>query len=64
VVAQRKQDGKVINWTRPMLDRFKVAYQHAAGKQHSQFEFDGNLFVVGYAKYLIEFLETKFKEPI
>jgi hypothetical protein len=63
MVAQNKPSGKVIKWTRPMLARFKVAYQHAAGAGKTQFEFDGNLFVVGYAKYLIEFLETQFKEP-
>jgi hypothetical protein len=46
----------VITWTRPMLERFKTAYDAATG---DTFVFDGNEFVVAYARYLIEYLEAK-----
>lgn len=53
----------VINWTRPMLERFKVAYAEAAkaGKD-AVFNFDGHDFVVGYAKYLIEYLDGNLQK--
>ncbi len=46
-----------IKWTRPMLERFKKEYQLQHDLNHKQFTFDGNQFLVGYAKYLIEYLE-------
>lgn len=51
----------MINWTRPMLERFKKAYSAALekGGKDSTFVFDGHEFLVSYAKYLIEYLETK-----
>lgn len=42
-----------------MLERFKKAYEQAVAAKADTFLFDGNEFVVGYAKYLIVFLETK-----
>lgn len=48
----------MIAWTRPMLQRFKKAYQACQG---DRFMFDGHEFVKGYAKYLIEYLEMQFK---
>lgn len=47
----------IINWDRPMLERFKKAYDAARKAGDTQFEFDGNVFVTDYAKYLIEYLE-------
>ncbi len=43
----------VVQWDRPMLKRFKKAYQACDGEV---FTFDGNEFLKGYAKYLIEYL--------
>lgn len=54
---------KTINWTPEMLARMKQAYEKekAAGRGGKEtFTFDGNEFVMDYAKYLIEFLEGKF----
>jgi hypothetical protein len=56
-----------ITWTRPKLERFKQAYQSAKatgeviGHDPETFTFEGNEFVPGYAKYLIEYLELQFK---
>lgn len=53
---------KMIKWTPAMAKRLKVAYAEACKTKTKDdtFVFDGNEFVLGYAKYLIEFLETKF----
>ena len=50
---------KTINWTLPMLKRFKKEYQKAVSNKSDLFTFDGNEFVTGYAKYLLEYLEMK-----
>lgn len=49
-------DQATIEWTRPMLERFKVAWAAADGKD---FTFDGHEFVSNYAKYLIEYLDAQ-----
>jgi late competence protein required for DNA uptake (superfamily II DNA/RNA helicase) len=49
---------KIINWTPAMLARFKKAYDKAVTEKVDTFMFDGNEFVVGYAKYLIQYLDS------
>lgn len=56
------EEQKVIEWTRPMLARFRKAYSVAVEAGADTFTFDGNVFVVGYARYLIQYLETQFKK--
>lgn len=51
---------KVIEWTPAMLKRFKVAYKKACENKQDTFVFNNNEFVTSYAKYLIEYLETRF----
>ncbi len=46
-----------VRWTRPMLDRFKVGFEKAKEQDEDTFTFDGNLYTVGYAYYLITFLD-------
>lgn len=48
-----------ILWTPAMLVRFKAAYkiEEPGGPQHV-FRFDGHDYVVSYAKYLIEYLDS------
>lgn len=50
-----------VEWNRPKLERFKQAYKHAVANGLGMFHFDGNDFVTGYAKYLIEYLENRLK---
>jgi hypothetical protein len=52
---------KSINWDRPMLERFKKAHADAVAKKVTKFTFDGNEFLVAYAKYLIQYLEGVLK---
>lgn len=46
---------------RPMLERFKVVITKANEAKAETIVFDGHEFVVAYALYLIEYLETKLK---
>lgn len=52
---------KTINWTEPMLKRFKQMHKEAVEKHIDGFKFDGNEFNTSYAGYLIEYLEEQFK---
>jgi hypothetical protein len=51
-----------VVFTPEKLKRFKEAYQIAADKCVDIFVFDGNEYLTSYAKYLVEYLENKFKE--
>lgn len=53
---------KVIEWTKPMLERFRKEYSKAKSEKQptDTFVFDGNTFVISYAKYLIEYLDMRF----
>lgn len=51
---------KTIVWTKPMLERLRKAYQKAVADKADTFVFDGNEFVVDYAKYLIQYLDSQF----
>lgn len=50
-----------VTFTRPELERLKVAYKQAAERHtaNDSFTFDGHTFVIAYAKYLIEYLEAR-----
>ena len=50
----------MITWNLPKLKRLKQAYAQAVEEEAEEFTFDGNVFVTGYAKYLIEYLELRF----
>jgi hypothetical protein len=51
-----------ITWSRPTLNRFKVAYKKAPGDLNAVFVFKKQDFIKGYAKYLIEFLERELEK--
>jgi hypothetical protein len=38
-------------------------YNYAAKQGKTSFVFKGNTFVTGYAKYVIEYLDSRFKGP-
>ena len=50
-----------IEWTQEKFDRFKVIYEEAKDNGKFTLDFEGHEFVTDFAKYLIEYLETKFK---
>ncbi len=57
-----------INWTPARLKRLKAAHAQAVAQELPEFAFDPKdeqgevTFVLGYAKYLIEYLELQFKQ--
>jgi hypothetical protein len=51
---------KSVEWTLPMLRRFKKSYRAAVTSGADTFIFDKHEFVVGYAAYLIQYLEQQF----
>lgn len=50
-------DSENVSFSRPKLARFKVAYARAVKENKADFTFDGHDYLVGYAKYLIQYLE-------
>lgn len=51
---------KYITFSRFDLMRFKTAFNAAQQADLDSFIFDGNEYLVAYAKYLIEYLEMMF----
>lgn len=47
---------------RPRLERLKQAYAKALRDDAAEFTFEGIQLVTSYAKYLIEYLETRLGE--
>ena len=48
---------KEITFDKELLEEFKIAYNKALEETQPIFVFYDNEFVVGYAKYLIQYLE-------
>jgi hypothetical protein len=53
---------KQITWTPQLLGQFKRAYQTALDNGIEVFTFQDNQYVPSYARYLIQYLESQFKE--
>ena len=51
-----------ISFDEATFDRLVIEHKYAVEKGRSSFMFDGNELVTDYAKYLIQFLEPKFKK--
>ena len=52
---------KFITFDINTLTKFKKEYKKATEESKTIFTFEDNEFDTGYAKYLIEYLETKMK---
>ena len=50
-----------ISVDKSTFTRLKNEYQNAVQNSKSTFVFDGNELLTNYAKYLIEYLKTKFE---
>ncbi len=48
---------KEITFDKELLEEFKIAYNDAIKHGEPTFVFYDNAFLVGYAKYLIEYLD-------
>lgn len=51
-----------ITWTRAKRDKLRAAYKRARKDDLDTIMFEGHLLVVGYAKYLLEFLDMQFAD--
>jgi hypothetical protein len=54
-------DREMVRWDLAKLARFKRLY--AKNMDAEAFMFEGDEYVPGYAKYLIEYLETRLGKP-
>lgn len=50
-----------IVFTAEVFKRFKAEYDYAVASDSADFVFENNEFLTEYARYLIEYLEQKFK---
>lgn len=55
------ENKKTITFDRQELSNLKRSYTVAIRNKKDQFIFKGSPLLVSYAKYLIEYLETKLK---
>jgi hypothetical protein len=53
---------KTVSWSPTDFKYFKRAYTRAVNGGAEQFKFQGNDFVTGYAKYLIQYLESNYDQ--
>ena len=53
---------EMIEFTPEKLKRFKKEYNKAVGAGDGVFTFSGHEFVVGYAKYMIEYLDSQYAQ--
>lgn len=51
-----------IEFTEEQFILFKKAYDDAVKLDHRIFIFDGKELLTGYAKYVVEYIEPKFKK--
>ena len=56
-----QRDGVEVLFTPSILKRFKQTHDDAVESGTDLFIFDGNEYVPGYTKYLIEYLENEFR---
>lgn len=52
---------KMVSFDIPKLEALEAAYKLAVSKERNEFVFDGDAYLVDYAKYLIEYLKGQLK---
>ncbi len=55
------ENPKQVSFDYEKFKKFKKTYKKAANIGCSNFTFDGDAYLVDYAKYMIEYLEARFK---
>lgn len=51
----------LVTFTQEKFEQLKKAYAVAVKAEQTQFTFEGNVVMVDYAKYLIEYLNNRFR---
>lgn len=60
-MAEIKNSPRWVNFDKPTFKRFKETYQKAIDSKKDTFTFENHEYLVGYAKYVIEYIiEGKF----
>lgn len=59
-MSERSDGTNEVVFTPSKLKELKELYQWAVEKEADGFAFDGHIYLTGYAKYLIEYLESQF----
>lgn len=54
---------QTIHWDKLKLERFRLAYATAHKANADHFTFEGSPFLVAYARYLLEYLDSIIPEP-
>lgn len=52
---------KMVQFTKADFESFKLMYEASVKKKLESFSFAGNEYLTSYAKYLIEYLESRIK---
>jgi hypothetical protein len=50
-----------VSFTPESFKKFKLKYKSAVENNQEMFVFEGNDFLTSYAKYVIEYIKTKFE---
>ena len=50
---------KMITFTPAKYRRLKLAYDYAVKEGQERFDFEGEVFVTAYAKYVLEYLKQR-----
>lgn len=58
---KQKQMSNTITFTKEVLKELKAEYNKSVENKIEIFDFKGNALLTDYAKYLIEYLDDKFK---
>lgn len=59
-MATDDDKGHMVSFTAEQFMQFKLAYSRAVVQQRDSFVFEGNVYLVTYAKYVIEYLKKQF----
>ena len=59
-----QNNSDMIYFTPDKYRALRGAYDKAVANNLDQFRFEGQLFLTHYAKYVLEYLETKFRGEI
>lgn len=52
----------MVEFNAESFKKFRARYNTAIEKSENSFVFEGNEYLTSYAKYVIEYLEPKFKK--
>jgi hypothetical protein len=51
-----------IRFDKAKLERLRAEYERASKAGEDQFTFEGALFLVSYARYMIQYLDSEFSK--